>query len=57
MSFSSSEEEVSMPNERGDSRCNFPNTENKRHCKFFTKDGDTSRKMRKVNLEESEVKN
>lgn len=35
LSFSSGEE-YSLPNERGDSRYNFPNTENKKQYKFFS---------------------
>jgi hypothetical protein len=44
-----------MPNERGDSRFNFPNTENKRKFKFFTKDEENKEfsrnnlKVRKLN--------
>jgi hypothetical protein len=38
LSFSSGEESCIpiVGEERGNSRFNFPNTENKRHCKFFT---------------------
>jgi hypothetical protein len=54
LSFSSADE-CSLPNERGDSRFNFPNTEYKLKVKFFQKDqnGDGNFggcKIRKLNI-------
>lgn len=58
LSFSSGGEDA--PNERGESRLQFPNTENKHRCKFFNEDqfrGHVT-KMRKLNSDEvAEVKN